>query len=313
MVPPPFPRAAAMGLSLTVHEHLTMLYVTMNRLSDAKRAAILRCLTEGNSVRSTARITGTAKGTVLKLLVEVGEFCSIYQDHVLRGLSCGRIEADEIWAFVGAKQRNAKREGDGDIWTFTAIDPDSKLMVTWLVGPRNQASATTFMIDLAGRMTGKIQLTTDAHSMYPDAVRAAFDWRDVDYAQLHKSYGQAGTVEEQRRYSPPVCTGTRKIRVIGRPDPSAVSTSMVERSNLQLRMSSRRFTRLTSGFSKKAENHAHAVSLTFFAYNFCTPHGTLTKARGGMKTTPAMAAGVADRPWTMDDLVALMDPDRPIQ
>jgi IS1 family transposase len=284
----------------------------MNKRSDAKRAAILKCLTEGASVRAIARITDTAKATVLKLLVEAGEFCSIYQDHVLRGLSSERIEADEIWAFVGAKARNAKREGDGDIWTFTAVDPDSKLVVTWLVGGRDQPTATAFMHDLAARVSNKIQLTTDGHAMYVDAVRSAFGWRNVDYAQLVKSYGQAGTIEEQRRYSPPVCTGTRKMRRIGNPDPSLVSTSMVERSNLQLRMSSRRFTRLTSGFNKKAENHAHAVSLTFFAYNFCTPHGTLTKARGGIKTTPAMAAGVTDRPWTMDYLVTLMDPDGPI-
>lgn len=282
----------------------------MNKLSHAKRAAVLRCLTEGASVRSTARMTGTAKATVLKLLVEVGEFCSIYQDHVLSGLGSTRIEADEIWAFVGAKARNATRKGDGDIWTFTAIDPDSKLMVTWLVGPRNGTSATTFMIDVASRVSGKIQLTTDAHAMYPDAVRAAFNWNEVDFAQLHKSYGQVGTLEEQRRYSPPVCTGVKKIRVIGRPDPDHVSTSMVERSNLSIRMTNRRFTRLTSGFSKKAENHAHAVSLTFFAYNFCAVHGTLTKERKGIRTTPAMAAGITHKPWTMEDLLALMDPDR---
>lgn len=284
----------------------------MNRLSDAKRAAILRCLTEGASVRSTARITDTAKGTVLSLLVEAGEFCSVYQDHVIRGLSSERIEADEIWAFVGAKARNAKRVGDGDIWTFTAIDPDSKLMVTWLVGHRNGTNAATFMIDLASRVNGKIQITTDAHAMYPDAVRAAFAWNEVDFAQLHKSYRQAGTIDEQRRYSPAVCTGIKKIRVIGRPDEDKVSTSMVERSNLSLRMTSRRFTRLTSGFSKKAENHAHAVSLTFFAYNFCAVHSTLTKERGGIRTTPAMAAGITHKPWTMGDLLALMNPDRMI-
>jgi len=255
-------------------------------------------------------MTGTAKATVLKLLVEVGEFCSIYQSEVLQKLPCRRIEADEIWAFVGAKAKNAKRAGDGDIWTFTAIDPDTKLMVTWLVGPRNGTSATAFMQDLSWRLANKIQLTTDAHAMYPDAVRAAFDWHDVDFAQLHKTYKQVGTVDEQRRYSPAVCTGTKKIRVIGRPNPDEISTSMVERSNLSLRMTNRRFTRLTSGFSKKAENHAHAVSLTFFAYNFCAVHSTLTKERGGIRTTPAMAAGITHKPWTMDDLLRLMDPDR---
>ena len=282
----------------------------MNKLSDAKRAAILRCLTEGSSVRSTARMTDTAKGTVLSLLVEAGEFCSIYQDLKLRNLSCERIEADEIWAFCRTKERHASRDGDGDIWTFTAIDPDTKLMVTWLVGDRSQDNATAFMQDIAHRVTGKIQLTTDGHTIYQHAVRRAFDWHDVDYAQLVKSYGQVGTMQEQRRYSPPVCTGCKKMRVIGRPNPDHVSTSMVERSNLSLRMTSRRFTRLTNGFSKKAENHAHAVSLTFFAYNFCTPHGTLTKERGGIKTTPAMAAGITHKPWSMDDLLALMDPER---
>ena len=279
----------------------------MNRLSDAKRAAILRCLTEGNSIRSTARITGTVKATVLKLLVEVGEFCSNYQDQVLRDLDCKRIEADEIWAFIGAKQRNAKKAGDGDIWTFTAIDPDSKLMVAWFVGDRSPESATMFMGDLASRVSGKIQLTTDGHGMYLTAVRAAFDFRNIDYAQVVKQFGQPGSTEEQRRYSPATCTGARKIRKIGNPNPDLISTSIVERSNLQLRMSSRRFTRLTSGFSRKAENHAHAVSLTFMAYNFCTPHGTLTKGRGGLKTTPAMAAGITNRPWQIEDILALME------
>ena len=282
----------------------------MNKLSQARRSQILRCLTEGASIRSTARITGTAKGTVLKLLVEAGEFCSIYQDHILRDLPCERIEADEIWAFVGAKQRNTTRPGAGDIWTFTALDPDSKLMVTWLVGDRTPETATQFMKDLASRVSNKIQLTTDGHGMYLKAVRAAFGWRNVDYAQIVKSYGQTGAAEEQRRYSPPTCTGARKVRVIGDPDPDRISTSMVERSNLQMRMSTRRFTRLTNAFSRKAENHAHAVSLSFMAYNFCTPHGTLTKARGGPKTTPAMAAGLTDRPWRMEDLLELMDPNR---
>ena len=164
------------------------------------------------------------------------------------------------------------------------------------------------MKDLASRVSGKIQLTTDGHGMYLSAVRAAFSFLDVDDAQVVKKYGQLGTTEERRRYSPPTCTGAKKVRMIGNPNPDLISTSMVERSNLQLRMSSRRFTRLTSGFSRKAENHAHAVSLTFMAYNFCTPHGTLTKARGGLKTTPAMAAGLTKRPWKIEDVLALMDP-----
>jgi IS1 family transposase len=284
----------------------------MNKLSDQRRAQILRCLTEGTSIRATARITDTAKATVLKLLVEVGEFCSLYQDLVLRNLPCERIEADEIWAYVGAKRKNAKRTGDGDLWTFTAIDPDSKLMVSWLVGDRSEESATAFMLDLASRVSGKIQLTTDGHGMYLPAIRKAFSWRDVDYAMLVKTFGQPNTEEERRRYSPPVCTGAKKIRVIGNPNPDLVSTSYVERANLTMRMSMRRFTRLTNAFSRKAENHAHAVSLSFMFYNFCQPHGTLTKARGGLKTTPAMAARIADRPWRVEDILAKMDPDTPI-
>ncbi len=268
----------------------------MNRLPDAKRAAILRCLTEGTSVRATARITGTAKATVLKLLAEAE-----------------RIEADQIWAFVGAKQKNAKHAGQGDIWTFTAIDPDSKLMLAWLVGDRSQESATAFMCDNASRVSGKIQLSTDGNNMYLTAVRAAFSWRDVDYAQVVKSFRQQGSMKDQRRYSPATCTGVQKVRIIGSPNPDLVSTSMVERNNLTLRTTTRRFTRLTSGYSRKAENHAHAVSLAFMAYNFCTPHGTLTKARGGIKTTPAMAAGVTDRVWKIEDVLARMDPDYVLQ
>lgn len=280
----------------------------MNRLSDAKRAAIVRCLIEGNSVRSTARITATSKATVLKLLVEVGEFCSLYSDMVLRNLPCGRIEIDEIWAFVGAKARNAKHPGQGDIWTFTCIDPDTKLMVSWLVGSRTVDTASAFMIDVAGRMAGKVQLSTDGHNMYETAVRAGFDHRTVAWAMVIKTFGQPPATE-QRRYSPAICTGVEKRRCIGSPDPDLVSTSMIERSNYMLRTTTRRFTRLSSAFSKKAENHAHAVSLAFMAYNFVTPHGTLTKARGGLKTTPAMAAGVTGRPWSVEDLLSKMDPD----
>ena len=209
---------------------------------------------------------------------------------------------------MSRKQKNAKRAGHGDIWTFTAIDPDSKLMVSWLVGERSQASATAFMCDLASRVSGKIQLSTDGHGMYLAAVRAAFSWRDVDYAQVVKSFGQ-GTQEDHRRYSPATCTGVKKIRIIGNPDPDLISTSLVERSNLTLRTTTRRFTRLTTAYSRKTENHAHAVSLAFMAYNFCTPHSTLTKARGGIKVTPAMAAGVTDRVWKMEDVVARMDPE----
>ncbi len=297
-------------LCLTMREHLTRLFV-MNRLTDTRRAAIIKCLAEGSSVRASARITGTAKATVLKLLVEVGEFCSTYQDHVLRGLPSTRIEADEFWAFVGAKQRRAVRPGDGDIWTFTAVDADSKLIVSWLVGSRSQENAITFMRDVRSRLTRRIQLTTDGHGMYLTAVRMAFKFGEVDYAMLVKQYGQVEEgVDSSRRYSPPVCTGALKVRQIGRPDPGLISTSYVERSNLSIRMQNRRFTRLTNAFSKKAANHAHAVSLSFMYYNFCTVHSTLTKAAKGVHTTPAMVAGVTDRVWKVEDILSLMDPAR---
>ncbi len=283
----------------------------MNKLADARRVAIVKCLAEGSSVRSTARMTGSAKATVLKLLVEIGKFCSTYQDHVLRNLPCTRIEADEIWAFCGAKARHATQPGHGDIWTFTAIDSDSKLIISWLVGGRTQENANAFMQDVAARLTNRVQLTTDGHHMYLTAVRRAFEFARVDYAMLVKAYGQVEGVEGQRRYSPAVCIGAEKIRVIGRPNIDLVSTSYVERANLSMRMGMRRFTRLTNAFSKKAENHAHAVALNFMYYNFCRPHQTLTQAHPNRyPTTPAMAAGVAGHVWKVEEIVALMDPAR---
>jgi IS1 family transposase len=238
-----------------------------------------------------------------------GEFASAYQDIAHRSLQTARVEADEIWAFVGAKQRRAVRPGDGDIWTFTAVDADSKLMMTWLVGARSQENAITFMRDLRARLTRRIQLTTDGHGMYLTAVRMAFKFGEVDYALLVKQYGQVEEgVDSSRRYSPPVCTGALKVRQIGRPDPDLISTSYVERSNLTIRMQNRRFTRLTNAFSKKAQNHAHAVSLFFLYYNYCRPHQSLTR-EAGVKTTPAMAAGLTDRVWTVDGIVAMMDPE----
>jgi IS1 family transposase len=260
-------------------------------------------------------MTGTAKATVLKLLMELGEFCSIYQDHILRNLPCVRVEADEIWAFVGAKQKKARQEGHGDIWTYTALDSDSKLIISWLVGARNTENAIEFMQDVAARLTNRVQLTTDGHGMYLTAVREAFGFGRVDYAQLVKHYGQLEQgVEASRRYSPPVCTGAEKVRCIGRPNMDLVSTSYVERANLSLRMQQRRFTRLTNAFSKKAGNHAHAVSLYFFYYNFCRPHQTLTKDHPHhYPTTPAMAAGVTDHVWKVEEILSLMDPATPLQ
>lgn len=283
----------------------------MNKLSVERQAAVLRALVEGASVRGTARMMGCDRETVLKLLVEVGEFCATYQHYAHRQLPCTRIEADEIWAVCGAKQKNAKREGHGDIWTFTGLCADTKLAVSWLVGARNVENAVEFMRDIAARLTNRVQLTTDGHKMYLTAVRAAFHLFRVDYAQLVKTFG--ATESTPGRYSPPVCTGCQKIRVIGRPDRDLISTSYVERANLTMRMQIRRFTRLTNAFSKKAENHAQAVNLHFMSYNYCRPHQTLTKAAKGVKTTPAMAAGLTDRVWTLEDVLSLMDPSRLLQ
>jgi IS1 family transposase len=283
----------------------------MNVLPASKRTAIIKALAEGASIRSTSRMVGVSKTTVLKLLVEVGELCAIYQDHKLRNLPCRRVQADEIWAFVGAKARNAKRPGDGDIWTFTAICADTKLMFSWLVGQRTIENAHDFVSDIAGRLANRVQLTTDGNSQYISAVEGAFGWQGVDFSQLIKYYsadhGPGG------RYSPPVCTGTEKHLVMGNPDPRHVSTSFVERQNLTLRMSTRRFTRLTNGFSRKAENHAHAVALHFMVYNFCRSHGTLTKQAKGIHTSPAMAAGLTDHVWPVEELVVLLDPNNLLQ
>lgn len=290
-------------------DQLLKLSVTMNKLPTAKRAAIVRALCEGNSIRATCRLTGAAKATVLSLLVELGEFCSVYQDYVLRNLPATRVEADEIWAFVGAKQKNAKQESQGDVWTFTALDSDSKLMISWLVGSRSTTNAVEFMKDVAARLANRVQLTTDGHHMYLTAVESAFGYNKVDYGMLVKSYGKGEEQGPGRRYSPMVCTGAVKERVMGNPVQELVSTSYVERANLSMRMQMRRFTRLTNAFSKKTENHAHAVSLYFMFYNFCRPHQTLTKAHPmGYPQTPAMAAGVADHVWKVEEILALMDP-----
>ena len=286
----------------------------MNRLADARRAGIVRALCEGNSVRATARLTATAKATVLKLLVELGEFTSIYQDVTLRNLKSVRVEADEIWSFVGAKAANASNAAQGDIWTFTAIDADSKLMISWLVGPRTGDATRAFMADLAPRLANRVQLTTDGLPWYPRAVEEAFGWNGCDYAQIRKEYGTTHEGPTGGRYSPsPVVVGVEKTAVMGRPDESKISTSYVERSNLSIRMGNRRFTRLTNAFSKKAENHAHSVSLMFFFYNYCRSHMTLTRAANGVKTTPAMAAGISDHVWTVEEMLSLLDPTRLLQ
>lgn len=281
----------------------------MNKLTVATRVAVLKCLTDGMSIRATSRVTGASKGAVLRLLTEIGEFAEGYQFHRLRKLPATRVEVDEQWSYVGAKARNASQDGHGDIWTFCGIDADSKLVMGWLVGSRTPENAVDFMADLAGRCANRVQLSTDGHGMYLNAVRRAFEFARVDYARIVKVFGQSfeGESHQARRYSPPVVIGTVKERMIGRPDMEKVSTSYVERLNLNTRQNCRRFTRLTNAFSKKAENHAHAVALHFFAHNWVRPHGTLSKAAGA-KTTPAMAAGLADHVWTWEQVVRMADP-----
>lgn len=285
----------------------------MNKLSTATRAAILRCLVEGNSIRSTVRITGAAKNTITKLLLDVGAACSEFQDVTLRGLTCSRLQCDEIWSFVGAKEKNvpAERKGEdgiGDAWTWTAICADTKLVPSFLVGSRSPECAADFIADLAPRLTKRVQLTTDGLRAYLEAVEEAFGGA-IDYAMLVKLYGSdnAGNSSPEWKYSPGKVNGIRKDTIQGAPDPAHVSTSYVERQNLTMRMGMRRFTRLTNAFSKKVENLAAAVALHFMYYNFGRPHQTLTKAAGGRPTTPAMAAGKADRVWTVEDIAGLLD------
>ena len=274
----------------------------MNRLPLEARAKILHMLVEGNSLRATSRMADVAYNSVLKLVSEAGQACGDYQDMALRNLPCRRIQVDEIWAFCYTKQKNiesAKKpiEGAGDIWTWTSICADTKLVPSWLVGSRDADAAQMFMQDLASRMTGRIQLTSDGHRTYLEAVEGAFG-SEVDYAMLVKIYGQPR--DDAARYSPPECIGTQTRNIQGSPDPAHISTSYIERQNLTMRMNMRRFTRLTNGFSKKAENHAHAVALHYMHYNFGRIHKTL-------RVTPAMEAGVTDHVWTMEEIAALMD------
>ena len=275
--------------------------VNMNRLDTQARAQIIRCLAEGNSIRSTCRMTGVAKNTVVKLLLEVAEVCREYQDRVFRNLTCKRLQLDEIWSFVYAKERNAseqrKAEGAGDVWTWTAIDADTKLVPSWLVGNRDSVCATEFVKDLESRLKNRVQITTDGHRAYLVAMERVFG-ADVDYAVLQKIYGKPE--EDEKRYSPAQCIGIKIDMVQGDPDPGHISTSSVERQNLSMRMMMRRFTRLTNGFSKKITNHAAAVALYFMHYNFCRVHQTL-------RVTPAMEADIADHVWDHEEIIALLD------
>ena len=275
----------------------------MNRLSTKKRVQIVSALVEGNSIQSTVRMTGVSKNTVVKLLAEIGEVCAEYQHETLRDLSCKQIECDEIWSFCYSKASNVPEErqgefGYGDVWTWTAICADTKIVPTWMVGNRDGDTASLFMRDLADRMANRIQLTTDGHKVYLEAVDGAFGG-DVDYSMLIKVYG-APPVEKESRYSPAKCNRTKRETVTGNPNPDFISTSYVERQNLTMRMSMRRFTRLTNAFSKKVENLCHAVALHFMYYNFARVHSSL-------RVTPAMEVGVSDHVWETEEIVGLLE------
>jgi IS1 family transposase len=275
--------------------------VNMNRLSKQQRKAVVASLVEGNSIRATVRMTGVAKNTISKLLLELGDACAKYQDETLQNLPIKRLQCDEIWSFCYAKARNVTEEiaeknpDAGDVWTWTCLDPDSKLMVTWRVGGRSTDDAHEFMRDVASRVSGRVQISTDGLSHYPPAVVAAFG-EDVDLAAVIKQFSSQPT----GRYSPAVCIGCEKKTVLGEPEQKHISTSYIERSNLTLRMSMRRYTRLTNAFSRKVANHAAMVELFFMFYNFCRVHQTL-------RATPAMQAGLSDHVWEIEEIVELMD------
>jgi IS1 family transposase len=280
-------------------------WVRMNRLDHKKQAQVVAALVEGNSIRATVRMTGVAKNTIAKLLIELGAACSEYLNKHLVNLQCKRVQCDEIWSFVGAKQKNVTQKHleeigpAGDAWVWVAMDADTKLVCSWMVGNRDWHTARDFVNDLEGRLANRIQLTTDGNRLYLFAINSAFQG-DVDYAVLMKLYG--GTVDESGpsvRYSPAKCIGCEKKPKIGNPDPDHISTSYVERQNLTMRMHMRRFTRLTNAFSKKIENHVASLAIHYMHYNFVRIHQSL-------RVTPAMAAGVTDRLWSIDDIVALL-------
>jgi IS1 family transposase len=274
----------------------------MNILATDQRAKILNCLVEGCSMRSTSRLTGAAKKTVERLLVSAGTACAEYMDKTMRGLNCKLLQVDEVWSFTYAKQKNVPDDLKGskevgDTWTWIAIDAESKLIPCWHVGKRTANDAYWFIHDLSERLASRVQLTSDGLRPYLEAVEDAFG-SDIDYAQLVKLYGN-DVGQTEVRYSPPICIGARKVRVTGNPDRALISTSHIERQNLTLRMSNRRFTRLTNAFSKKLENHKHAAAIHFMHYNFCRIHQTL-------RVTPAMQAGLTDHVWTLEEVVTLI-------
>ena len=274
----------------------------MNRLNKEQRTKIIAALVEGNSLRATARMCDVVFNTVLKLVPQIGAACGEYQNRAFRNLTCKRIQCDEIWSFCYAKAKNVPSDkqgqfGFGDVWTWTAIDADTKLVPSWCVGTRDAGTAFEFMHDLAGRLANRVQLTTDGHRVYLTAVESAFG-SEIDYAMLVNVYSSDGAVDT--KYSPAQCVDCQSVAITGRPDPKHVSTSFVERQNLTMRMNMRRFTRLTNGFSKKVENHAAAVALHYMHYNFCRVHKTL-------RVTPAMEAGIADHVWGVEEIAALLD------
>ncbi len=279
-----------------------------NILKREKQVAIARALSEGNGIRAASRIVGCSKNTVNKLQLDLGEACGDFQDALFQDLPCVRFQADEIWSFCQKKAKTARKKGEentpdnGDIWTTTAICADSKLVPCWFVGRRDEAAATAFIADLAGRVRHKVQITTDGHEPYVEAIEAAFGM-DVDYAVLEKVYRD--NPETRKAYNPAKVIGVAKRVVQGSPDRRHVSTSFVESHNQKMRQRMRRFTRLTNGHSKKSVHHVAAVSFHFFTYNLITPHETLTK-RQGSNCTPAMAAGLATTPYTFDDMVTLV-------
>ena len=275
---------------------------TMNRLAIDKRTAVIAALVEGVSINATCRMTGVAKHTVLKLLKDIGCAAASYHNDHVRNLRVKRVQCDEIWQFIYAKQKNVSAEqmaqGAGDVWTWIAIDADTKLVISYTLGDRGADTAHAFMQDLAGRVANRMQLTTDGHRVYADAVENAFG-SEIDYAMLVKIYGASNDSPESR-YSPATCIGCRTGVLNGDPDPRHISTSFVERQNLTMRMSMRRFTRLTNGFSKKLENHGHAVAIHYMHYNYCRIHKTL-------RVTPAMEAGLTDHVWGIEELIDLLN------
>jgi IS1 family transposase len=276
----------------------------MNKLPLDKRVQILSMLVEGSSMRSVSRVLDVSINTVARYVELAGKACDAFHNRSVHDVQAKRVQADEIWSFYYAKKINAPRtkvgpDKSGDIWTWTALDSDSKMILTWFVGDRTPHSAREFMRDLATRIKGEFQLTTDGLIYYPQAVAAAFE-KGVNYAQLVKHYAETASRDPERRYSPAVCTGAKKTPVIGNPNPKDISTSHVERSNLQMRMSVRRMTRLTNAFSKKFENHCHALALYFVWYNWVRIHTTL-------RTTPAMAAGLTHKLMEMADIAAMIE------